>query len=478
MTDTIYISTSIPYVNSKPHIGHAQELVQADVIARYNRLLGNTVYFQTGTDDNAFKNVLSARKEGVSTRTLVDRNAQHFIRLGDRLNISSDRFIRTTDTDHTAGVHRLWQQLDKGDLDLRPYRGRYCDGCEDFLQEGELIDGRCPDHDTKPLEVAESNYFFNLSGYQDRIGDLLDSGNIRVVPEKRKNEILSFIRSGIHDISVSRDAGRSGGWGIGVPEDPSQTIYVWIDALINYISGIGYGTGDDWSGLWNEHTRKIHVIGKDIWKFHCVYWPALLISAGLPLPDTILIHGFITVNGRKISKSLGNAVDPFAYVTEYGADAVRYYLLRAISPFEDGDFSPEGLKGRYNSDLANGLGNLVKRLATLWEKGGCGSVPAFGTPDAPEGYHAHLAAYEFNKALIALWAVIGETNRDIDSKRPWELLKSGDLDGLQRQLSGWFGRLYTIAYWLEPFLPATSRTVLDLLSRGPDADGSLFPRVS
>ena len=265
-------------------------------------------------------------------------------------------------------MHRLWRQLRSEDMYRKSYAGLYCTGCEDFYLERDLVDGLCPDHGAPPVEVEEENYFFRLSAYQEQIEALISTDRIQIVPAKRKKEVLRFVESGLQDISISRDAGRVGGWGIPVPGDPSQVIYVWIDALINYISGPGFAAGDGWKEFWNEEVKKTHVIGKNVWKFHAVYWPALLLSAGLPPPDEILIHGFLTENGRKISKSQGTAINPFACAEKYGADGVRYYLLRAVSPFDDGDFSCERLGQLYNADLANGLGNLCSRLTNLCQR--------------------------------------------------------------------------------------------------------------
>ena len=366
MKRKIYVTTSIPYVNAAPHVGFALELAQADAIARFHRLCGREVRFQTGTDENAIKNVLAAAEQNLTTQELVDRNSQRYRGLLTALHISADEFIRTTEARHRRGVHALWQSLRDGDIYRRTYRGLYCTGCEDFYLEKDLAGGCCPEHGTRPVEVAEENYFFRLSAYQRQIEELLESRRLRVVPETRRNEVLSFVRRGLADISVSRPAGRTGSWGIHVPGDDSQVVYVWIDALVNYISGLGLGSGDDWRPWWSDDVEKIHVIGKNVWKFHAIYWPALLLSAGLPLPNEIVVHGFLTAEGRKIGKSLGNAVDPFGCIETFGADAVRYYLLRAIPPFDDGDFSPVRLHHLYNTDLANGLGNLVSRLTTLY----------------------------------------------------------------------------------------------------------------
>ena len=478
MCEQVYVTTSIPFVNARPHLGFALELVQADVIARYSRQQGQPTRFQTGTDENAFKNVLSARQQGIGTRELVDRNAQAFRCLGQALDISADDFVRTTEERHARAVHRLWQRLRPGDVYRNIYKGLYCPGCEDFFLERDLVGGYCPDHGTPPVEVAEENFFFRLSAYQEEIEHLLSTDQIRIVPAKRQREVLQFVQRGLQDISISRDARRVGGWGIPVPGDPSQVVYVWIDALINYISGPGFGAGDQWKDHWREGVRKIHVIGKNVWKFHAVYWPALLLSAGLPRPDEIRIHGFLTAEGRKISKSLGHAVDPFACIEQVGIDGVRYYLLRAVSPFDDGDFSAARLVELYNADLANGLGNLVSRLTVLAARGGCGQCDTARVPEPPAGYVAALERGEFDRALETLWAVVSQVNQEIDASRPWELLRTGACASLGGYLDRWLGELHRVAHWLTPFLPAASRRILEILAPDPiAASGPLFPRI-
>ena len=474
----VYITTSIPYVNGQQHVGIALELAQADAIARYHRLNGRETRFQTGTDENAFKNALAAQEQGISTRELVDRNSREFRRLGEVLNCAADDFVRTTEERHRLGVHALWRQLLPGDVYRKNYQGLYCAGCEDFFLERDLVDGRCPDHGTEPVAVEEENYFFRLSAYQEQIEGLIRDGRIAVVPEERRREVLSFVERGLQDISVSRSAARVDHWGIPVPDDPEQVVYVWIDALINYISGPGFGDGDKWREWWNEEVRKIHVIGKNVWKFHAVYWPALLLSAGLPLPEEIVVHGFLTENGRKIGKSLGNAVDPFACIERFGADGVRYFLLRGVSPFSDGDFSSQRLQELYNADLANGLGNLVSRVTALAERGGFGRLVAGDPPAAPEGYREALGRYAFDRALESLWALVGQVNREIDAARPWELLKKDETAALREHLSRWLEELRRIAHWAQPFLPEAGGRVLKALEREPiRALGDLFPRV-
>ncbi len=472
----IFVTTSIPYVNASPHIGFALELVQADVIARYDRLRGKRVRFQTGADENALKNVHAARERGIDTQAFVDENTEAFRKLGHALALSTDDFVRTTGERHRQGVARFWKRLKPDDLYRKNYTGLYCTGCEDFFLEKDLAGGLCPEHGTRPVAVAEENFFFRLSAYERKIEELLASGAIRVIPETRRNEVLSFVRGGLEDISVSRPAARSGSWGIRVPGDESQVIYVWIDALVNYVSGPGFGAP---TGFWSENSQKTHVIGKNVWKFHAVYWPALLLSAGLPLPDRIVVHGFLTANGRKIGKSLGNAVDPFRCIDEYGVDAVRYYLLRAVRPFEDGDFSPERLVSLYNSDLANGLGNLLARVTALWQKAGFGSWqrPDDAAP-APEGYAEALENYEFDEALKTLWTAIAAVNHEIEQVAPWNLLKKGDLGLLRERLAAWLERIAFLAHWLSPFLPETAQKIEEVLRHDPlEAPPPLFARL-
>jgi methionyl-tRNA synthetase len=478
MSRKIYITTTIPYVNARPHIGFALELVQADVITRYNRLIGNETYFQTGTDENAFKNVLSAKRLGITTRELVDRNSEIFRKLSCVLNISFDNFIRTTGPEHHKSVNLFWRRLRDDDIYVREYTGLYCNGCEDFYRPKDLINGCCPDHKVKPAKINETNYFFRLSAYQSRLESLLDTDTLKVIPESRKNEVLSFVRNGLQDLSISRCAGRSGGWGVPVSGDAAQVIWVWFDALTNYISGLGYGKKNDWQHFWDESTAKVHVIGKNVWKFHAVYWPAFLLSANLPLPNEILVHGFITEKGHKISKSLGRSIDPFECVDSFGTDAVRYYLLRAVRPFDDGDFSTQRLRQLYNTDLANGLGNLVSRVTSLSDKADLRKHRYSSIPDEPEGYRDAIRNYEFDKTLEVLWRIITRLNRDIDRTRPWELLRTSNSASLKARLSAWLCDIRQIGYWLSPFLPQAGKKILEVLSQEPVRPcEALFPRL-
>ena len=472
MPDTIYVTTSIPYVNASPHIGHAFELVQADAIARYHRLLGERVILQTGTDENAHKNVIAARQAGMSVLELVQRNAGRFRELVRELDVSADSFIRTTEERHRTGVELLWRRLRPDDLYRQAYGGLYCQGCEDFLTEGELSGGKCPDHQIEPEPVSETNWFFRLSRYQRELEDLLEGRSLRVVPDARRSEVLAFVRSGLRDISVSRDAGRMAGWGIPVPGDASQTIYVWIDALMNYVTGLRAPPSRGWEAIWNRETRKVHVVGKNVWKFHAVYWPALLLSAGLPPPDEILVHGFLTVNGRKISKSLGNAVDPFAAAARRGAESLRHYLL-AQSPFADGDYSEAAHDRIHESRLSSGLGNLLTRLTALGESAAPEGLRLRPDLPPPERYADAMRSYRFDWALQALWDEIRAINAALDAARPWK-----DPAAARALIRGWGERLSGVAHWLGPFMPGTSERILSSLAARPlRKSAPLFPRI-
>ena len=477
MNKRVYITTSIPYVNGRPHVGHALELVQADAIARYHRLLGREVRFQTGADENAFKNVATAKDEGLTPQQLVDRNTQWFVDLCEAFGSSHDHFIRTTSEEHIATVNWFWKRLKPGDTYTKRYAGLYCNGCEDFYLERDLVNGLCPDHKKAPVPVKEENLFFRLSSYQDRLEKLIRDDVIEVVPRTRKNEVLSFIRRGLHDISISRSSARSDGWGIPVPGNPSQVIYVWIDALINYVSGLGLGTGDAEARFWAEDTFKIHVIGKNVWKFHAVYWPALLLSAGLPLPNRIIVHGFLTENGEKISKSRGFAIDPIECVQKYGLDTVRYYLLRGIPTAADGDFSTTRIEDLYATDLANGLGNLVSRLTTLCDRAGYGSRVAPVDSQPFPGVCKAVDDCRLDEGLQLIWREIAGINQAVDAAEPWKALKSGRPDTIHDALHDWVCGLLKIAYCLEPFLPNAGHQVrVQLRASRIRKSQPLFPR--
>jgi methionyl-tRNA synthetase len=530
-----YITTSIPYVNAKPHIGHALEYILTDALARYQHGAGKDVWFLTGTDENSLKNVQAAEREGLPTQALVDRNAAQFYALRETLDLSFDDFIRTSvEARHLQGVQTLWQACqERGDIYRKSYRGLYCVGCEAFYTEDELVEGLCPDHLVRPELVEEENYFFRLSRYTDQLLELIELDRLRIVPQTRKNEVLSFVRRGLEDFSISRSHARARGWGIPVPDDPTQVMYVWFDALGNYITALGYGevegptedrgplmdderprtedrrppTADrrpltaDRSGevggelpitnyqlpitnlyqhYWLENPHRVHVIGKNIIRFHAVYWPAMLLSAGVPVPSTLVVHGFVTVEGRKVGKSLGNAIDPVELVERYGVDALRYYLLREVPATADGDFSLERFVRSYNAELADQLGNLLNRLVNMVGRYYDGRVPAPGPLTAAEqglvaraeGLAARLdeamAEFDPQAALGVVLSLVSAANKYIVEVEPWQVAKQRQASGEAAALAE--ARLATTLYCLaealrlvaqacEPFLPTTSAKI-------------------
>ncbi len=470
-----YITTSIPYVNASPHIGHALEFVQTDAFARFHRLMGDDTRFLTGTDENSLTNVLAAEREGIPTADLVERNAATFIGLTKLLNISNDDFIRTAvEERHIAGARKLWQACAaNGDIYKKHYRGLYCVRCEQFYTEEELDNGLCPEHHIPPELVEEENYFFRLSRYGDEILELIDSGRLRVIPETRKNEVRSFVARGLEDFSLSRSRTRARGWGVEVPDDPDQVMYVWFDALANYITALNFGGDQElYKRYWVENRQRVHVIGKGILRFHAVYWPGMLLSAGEPLPSTVFVHGYLTIDGEKMSKSLGNVVDPADLVDRYGAEGVRYWMLREVPPTGDADYTDDKLERRYNADLANDLGNLLNRTISMIQRYRGGKVPASIDPKSGEALGVNGLAeaittamgieYDPQHALATIWDCIVQANRYVETTSPWTLAKSergGNTDAtraLDTSLYTLAETLRVVAVALQPFLPETS----------------------
>lgn len=467
MSNSYFITTTIPYVNAKPHIGHAQEFVLADTIARFYRQKSDKVILQSGSDDNAFKNVISAKNVGITPEQFVEENSAKFLDLLSRLCIKTDYFVKTSSPEHTKSVHHLLRQLDKVDVYTASYEGLYCQGCEDFYIERDLVDGLCPDHRTRPEKICEENVFFRLSKYQDVIFDLIKTDKVKIRPESKKKEILNFISQGLSDISLSRSSIRSAGWGIPYPDQSGQVVYVWIDALVNYLSGIGYGRNLEWKNIWNEETHKVHVIGKNVWKFHAIYWLGLLLSAKLPLPNEIIIHGFLTNEGVKISKSLGNGVDPLEVIQSYGVDAVRFYLLHVLSYKEDADFVEGNLKNSYNSELANKLGNLVSRLLTLKQR-----VPEFSWESKPN----FQISDDFNENFNNAFKLTEKLNKEVNEVRPWEFLKNENHEVLIRHLSLWLSELEVIRGLLNPLIPVGCEKISKLFQSKSHRVEQLYPR--
>ncbi|MBI2453990.1 MAG: class I tRNA ligase family protein [Parcubacteria group bacterium] len=500
MANKFYITTAIDYVNGPPHIGHALEKIQADVLARYHRVKGDEVFFLTGTDEHGLKIFRAAQTAGQEVQRFVDETAQGYRNLKDVLNLSWDDFIRTSDQKrHWPGAQKLWQQIfEAGDLYKKKYQGLYCVGCESFKTERDLVDGKCPDHQKEPEKIEQENWFFRLSKYQKEIEAKIASDELKIIPESRKNEILSFIRSGLEDISFSRPK-KDLSWGVPVPNDPDQIMYVWCDALSNYITAIGYGEENPKSPLRQSYSARsdssetrreaseirlrpelrprgnpkfnkwwpadLHIIGKDILRFHAAIWPGMLLSAKLLLPKAIFVHGFVTVEGQKMSKTLGNVINPFDLVEKYGTDPVRYYFLREIASHEDGDFSVKKFEDRYTADLANGLGNLVARTVTLGEKINPVKFDFSADIDLEikkvcndfyREYEHALGEMKLHEALASVWSLISFADRYINEKKPWEI-KGGE--ELRKVLANSGYLLGMILNLVEPFLPQTGEKI-------------------
>jgi methionyl-tRNA synthetase len=503
MTGSLYLTTSLPYVNAAPHLGHALEFVHTDVLARHARARGRDVRLLSGTDDNAIKNVRAAAAAGRPVADFVATNAAAFRRLLDSVEISVDDQISTgSDPRHALGVEWIWRAADaRGDFYRRSYRGLYCAGCEQFYAAEELDGGRCPEHRTEVEEISESNWFFRLSGYADQIEALLAAGTIAIEPAERAAEALAFVRSGLADISVSRPRSRSRGWGVTVPGDPEQVIYVWWDALAGYLSALGLGapltpetTVSAYERWWRCSDRRIHVIGKGILRFHAVYWIGLLLSARLPLPSAIFVHEYLTAGGRKIAKTSGVAVDPFEVIADHGVDAVRWWLISDVSRPRDTDYDPDRVITRYRQDLAGGIGNLVNRCCRLLEQARGGllaDLPGLETsqlrPELPEvqtRIDAALAGYDLRAATAALGEAVAAANRWLEETAPWLLAARERTSGrtepaLDQVLTELIGYCRGLADELAIFIPsgaARLRTQLGNGNRiGPQSEPA-FPR--
>jgi methionyl-tRNA synthetase len=480
-----YITTAIDYVNARPHIGHAYEKIAADILARFHRLLGEDVFFLTGLDEHGSKIEKAAKQAGMEPQQFCDQMAESFRSAWKSLGISYDYFIRTTEKRHTQSVQEIWNRLhSKGDIYKASYKGLYCEGCEDFVRERDLDEeGRCPAHKVKPKEVSEENYFFCLSKYKPAVKEWLLSSPDILRPEGRRQEVLNQLDDPeLTDFSVTRSR-LSLNWGIPVPNDSNQVIYVWLDALTNYITALGFpGDKDMMSRYW---PANLHLIGKDITKFHTIYWPAMLMSADLPLPKQVYGHGFITVEGQKISKSLGNVIDPIALVEEYGSDAVRYSLF-ACTPFEqDGDFSKEELIRKVNADLANNLGNLLNRSLTLIEKHCQGLVPKAA---ANEGLIAeaesvkqkasdHIKRLEFAKSLDLVFALVDKTNKYLNDEKPWTLFKNEKQKDAEVVLYTVLEILRCAAILIYPFVPNIANNIWSQLGFEEELEKSATGKI-
>ncbi len=478
--DSFYITTTIPYVNADPHIGFALELTQADAIARYERLIGKDVFFSTGTDEHGQKIWEASEKEGKNVQDYVDHYAKKFLDLKELLNISNDNFVRTTSKSHIRAAQEFWRLCSaKGDIYKKKYKGLYCVGCEKFLTEKDIVGGLCPIHPTKvPEEVEEENYFFRLTNYKNELLKYLSDENA-IIPEWRRREAMEFVQNGMEDFSISRSKERFS-WGVEIPGDSTQVMYVWFDAFINYISTLGWpfdsaeSKSDLFEKFW-QNGKTVQVAGKDMVKFQSVMWQGMLMSAGFKTTDQIIYHGFITGEGGiKISKSIGNVVSPGEIVKEYGTDALRYFLLREISSFEDSPFTMERFKDAYNANLANGLGNLASRILTLSQKylDKCPEIP---DGLIPKEFFEILETFDVKKAADLVWQKITELDRFIQETEPFKVVKVDEKKG-KELISKAVLELYRIARMLNPLMPDTNILLKKLIRDNKKPEKPLFMR--
>lgn len=471
-----YVAMSIPYVNGEPHLGHAMEFVMADVLARRARQQGHEVLFSTGTDEHGGKIAEKAAELGVTPKALSDQMSQRFSDLATKLNISNDRFIRTTDKGHEERAKLIWKALKK-DIYKQNYVGWYCTGDEEFFTETTVKanKGVCPDHNRPYEKIEEENYFFKLSNYTEAILAAIDSNEFLVIPATKRNEILNVLKEGLEDISISRPANKIS-WGIPVPGDTKQVMYVWFEALMNYITVLGYPEHEDFKAFW---PADIQIIGKGILRFHAAVWPAMLMALGLPLPKQLYVHGYVTVAAQKMSKSLGNSVSPDEVIDKYGADAFRYYFLRHIPSYNDGDFTWEAFEAAYEGELANELGNAVQRTVAMVQRYQDGMIGI--TPPAEHDiaqYEKALAECRFDRALDEVWEQVRGLNQYIDEEKPWVIAKEKDPEHLREVLAYQVSSLLNIAKLLEPFLPDTATKIQAYFAEGliHPAESTLFPK--
>ncbi len=476
---SFYVCTAIPYVNGKPHLGHAILHLYADVLARYHRASGDNVLFSSGTDEHGGKIAEAAEKAGKPTKLFVDEIAEEFREGLKELGITNDRFIRTTDVPHEQRSQIIWKHLE-ADIYKKAYTAMYCVGCEEFKTDTHVKDtnGVCPLHNRPYDKIEEENYFFALSKYQDKIKQAIESDAFLVTPKTRKHEILSVIKEGLQDISISRPAEKIS-WGIPVPGDPTQVMYVWFEALLNYITVLGYPENDDFKAYW---PANVQVIGKDILRFHAAIWPGILLGLGIALPKTLYVHGFVTNAGQKMSKTLGNVVDPHDIVSTYGLDAFRYYFLRYGPTSDDADFTWERFENAYNNELANELGNGVQRVVSMinkYQDGVIGAIPPAGHDMGQ--YHTLVNECRFDAALGEVWEQVRGVNQYIEEEKPWAIAKSGDQDHLREVLAYVSSCLLEIAGLLEPFLPDASAKIYAIFDNGvvqqQEVAEPLFPKI-
>jgi methionyl-tRNA synthetase len=471
-----HLTTAIPYVNGKPHLGHVLEWFQADAIARYQKLQGKTVSFTAGSDENSLKNVQAAEKAGVSVQAWLDEYAGIFEQAYKTFGVELTGFRRGSDQKlHWPGVQELWRRcFAAGKMYKKSYQGLYCVGCEAFYTEAELVDGKCPEHLTVPELVEEENYFFKLSDFQDEIARLIESNELLIVSDQYRKEMLGFVTNGLEDFSVSRSTARARGVGVPVPDDADQIMYVWFDALAIYMTAIGWGYDQaQWEQFW---PADVHVIGKGINRFHSVYWIGMLLAAGLPLPKAISVHGYITADGMKMSKSLGNVIDPFELIQKYPLETVRYYLLKYIPTHSDGDFSYAKFEEVYTAELANGLGNLCSRVAKMCEKAELVNPLASQPPTSfNPSFQNLMSRFEISDAADWVLQLINEEDKYLATEQPWKKTGTEQAAILEHAVN----TIVTVAYHLQPLMPETAQTILThFTAEKIVALQPLFPRLA
>lgn len=472
-----YITTTLPYVNAEPHIGFALEIIRADVLARWHRLQGDEVFFNTGVDEHGLKIHRKAEELGFSTQEYCDQMAGKFELLKSGLNLSYDNFIRTTDKAHEAAAQEFWRRcLANGDIYKKNYQVKYCVGCELEKTDSELIDERCPIHPQQDLElINEENYFFKFSKYQEPLLALYAKHPDFVMPASRLHEISSFVARGLEDFSISRLKSKMP-WGVSVPDDESQVMYVWFDALVNYISCLGWSSDEKGEALFSKFWPGVQICGKDNLRQQSAMWQAMLMSVNLPNSKQILVNGFMTANGQKISKSSGNVINPLDLVAEYGTDAVRYYLLAEVNPFEDSDYSQGKFSASYTAKLANGLGNLVARVSALIEKNDLSFKLSVTAGPLEEQIGKKLEQYLFNDAMDCLWHEIRQLDELISSSKPWQITDQVELSALLESLAQ---RILNIAVALQAFMPETAEKIINNFSSSKITKIEvLFPRLN
>ena len=467
-----YITTAIPYMNGEPHIGHAMDYCLADVFARYLRLTGAEVRLQAGTDEHGSKIAQKAEEQGVDVQEFVDLKVKTFREFIAKLGVEYTDFVRTTDAEHEKRVQKIWKKLEPH-IYKASYEGWYCTGCERFITEKECKDndGVCPDHLKKYEKLSEENYYLKISDFKDEIREAILSDRMKILPDFRKKEILALLEDS-PDVSISRPRSQLE-WGVPVPDDDEQVMYVWLDALSNYITVLGYPESD----ITNWWPAEAQFVGKDILRFHAIIWPAMLIGLGLDLPKVLVSHGMILANGQKMSKSIGNVVDPVEVIERHGVDAFRYFFLRHIDTFSDSDFTWEKFENSYNNELANDLGNLVQRLATLAKKNGVKLDNNLEVPQISEEYDEIMRRFEFSHGFDYVWDKIQGLNKKIDEEKPWVLAKNGETEKLNKCLIEMMLELRQVAVELSPFIPTTSERILEIfVGEVYPPEAPLFPK--